>query len=44
MSDDPTWQPLREILQRMAGAGRIARLWLRDDDAIEPTAALDRAA
>lgn len=29
-------------LDRWRGAGKVARFWLRDDDAIEPTAALDR--
>ncbi|MDE1996828.1 MAG: polysaccharide deacetylase family protein [Rhizobiaceae bacterium] len=42
MSDETTWQPLRTELQRWVDAGRRARLWFRDDDAIEPTAALDR--
>jgi hypothetical protein len=30
------------VLDRYADAGRTAHVWLRDDDAIEPTAALDR--
>ena len=42
MRDDLTWQPLRDALQRISDQGRTARLWLRDDDAVEPTAALDR--
>jgi hypothetical protein len=42
MGNEPTWQPLRAILERMADSGRSARLWLRDDDAIEPTQALER--
>lgn len=42
MRDEQTWQPLRDVLLRMAGANRSARLWLRDDDVIEPTPALDR--
>lgn len=42
MRDEMTWQPLRDGLQRMAGAGRRATFWLRDDDAIEPTPALER--
>ncbi|KQR69280.1 polysaccharide deacetylase [Rhizobium sp. Leaf384] len=29
-------------LDRFRDAGRVARFWLRDDDAIEPTAGLDR--
>jgi peptidoglycan/xylan/chitin deacetylase (PgdA/CDA1 family) len=36
------WQQLHAELPRWAEAGRIADFWLRDDDAIEPTAALDR--
>ncbi|HQU66708.1 MAG TPA: polysaccharide deacetylase family protein [Albidovulum sp.] len=31
-----------KALDRRAAAGRPARLWWRDDDAVEPTAALDR--
>jgi hypothetical protein len=42
MSDSAVWQPLRNELQRFAAAGRAAKVWLRDDDAIEPTVALDR--
>ncbi|NTF90695.1 polysaccharide deacetylase family protein [Agrobacterium rhizogenes] len=42
MSDRAEWQPLRDELQRWAKAGRKAKLWFRDDDAIEPTAALDQ--
>lgn len=42
MGDELIWQPLRDVLQRMTAANRQARLWLRDDDAIEPTPALDR--
>lgn len=30
------------VLDRFSEAGRVARFWLRDDDAIEPTPALDR--
>ncbi|TCM58254.1 hypothetical protein C8J36_101154 [Rhizobium sp. PP-F2F-G48] len=30
------------VLDRFQAAGRVARFWLRDDDAIEPTPALDR--
>jgi hypothetical protein len=36
------WQPLTTELARWRQAGRTADFWLRDDDAIEPTAALDR--
>jgi hypothetical protein len=39
---DETWVPLRAELHRWRDAGKVARLWFRDDDAIEPTAALDR--
>ena len=42
MADAAVWQPLVGELQRWRQAGRAADLWLRDDDAIEPTAALDR--
>jgi peptidoglycan/xylan/chitin deacetylase (PgdA/CDA1 family) len=38
----PVWQPLQAELARWAEAGRIADFWLRDDDAVEPTAALER--
>jgi hypothetical protein len=34
--------PLRVELERWRAAGRIARFWFRDDDAVEPTDALDR--
>ena len=33
---------LRQALEARARAGRPATLWLRDDDAVEPTPALDR--
>lgn len=36
------WQPLRDELDRWLDAGLKACLWLRDDDAVEPTPALDR--
>jgi peptidoglycan/xylan/chitin deacetylase (PgdA/CDA1 family) len=42
MADDVLWQPLVDELGRWRQAGRAADLWLRDDDAVEPTAALDR--
>ncbi|WP_412065519.1 polysaccharide deacetylase family protein [Rhizobium sp. SYY.PMSO] len=42
MSDRAEWQPLRDELRRWSDAGRKAKLWYRDDDAIEPTPALDR--
>jgi hypothetical protein len=36
------WQPLDAELQAWTAAGRRATFWWRDDDAIEPTPALDR--
>ena len=42
MADDPTWRPLSAELDRWKRSGRVAELWLRDDDAVQPTAALDR--
>jgi len=42
MRDELTWQPLSDVLRRMGEAGRSVRLWLRDDDAVEPTPALER--
>ncbi|RCW82307.1 polysaccharide deacetylase family protein [Phyllobacterium bourgognense] len=42
MMDEVTWQPLQDELKRWTNANRIARFWLRDDDAVEPTAALER--
>lgn len=36
------WTALIEALDRRAAAGRPARFWLRDDDAVAPTPALDR--
>ncbi|MGB3391228.1 MAG: polysaccharide deacetylase family protein [Pseudaminobacter sp.] len=42
MSRDPVWQPLSEELAHWSHAGRTATFWLRDDDAVEPTANLDR--
>jgi hypothetical protein len=36
------WRPLEIALERWSTAGRQADFWLRDDDAIEPTPALDR--
>jgi peptidoglycan/xylan/chitin deacetylase (PgdA/CDA1 family) len=34
-------KPLVDEIARRAAAGKPLRLWLRDDDAVEPTAALD---
>lgn len=42
MSPDPVWQPLLEELALWSHAGRITTFWLRDDDAVKPTANLDR--
>ncbi|RJG40733.1 polysaccharide deacetylase family protein [Mesorhizobium sp. DCY119] len=42
MTADSIWQPLREELKRWEGTGHTAEFWLRDDDAVEPTTALDR--
>lgn len=36
------WQALHDELARWSDAGRQADFWLRDDDAVEPTQALDR--
>ncbi|MGE0004344.1 MAG: polysaccharide deacetylase family protein [Parvibaculaceae bacterium] len=36
------WQPVRDELARWRDLGLPAELWLRDDDAVEPTPALDR--
>ncbi|WP_353643186.1 polysaccharide deacetylase family protein [Mesorhizobium sp. WSM2239] len=42
MTPDEIWRPLTTELARWRQTGRTAEFWLRDDDAIEPTAALDR--
>ncbi|MDI7861656.1 polysaccharide deacetylase family protein [Rhizobiaceae bacterium n13] len=42
MSASNIWHPLLLELDRWQAAGRQASLWLRDDDAIEPTPALER--
>ena len=42
MADGTVWQPLLAELDRWQRCRPPAPLWLRDDDAIEPTAALDR--
>ncbi|MCS3743142.1 polysaccharide deacetylase family protein [Rhizobium sp. BK661] len=42
MSDDQTFAALRQELDRWRSAGRTARLWLRDDDAVEVTDALEQ--
>ncbi|MGO7038484.1 polysaccharide deacetylase family protein [Rhizobium acaciae] len=41
MTDGIAWDPLHRELDRWQAAGRVARFWLRDDDAIEPTPALE---
>ncbi|TAX47469.1 polysaccharide deacetylase (plasmid) [Rhizobium leguminosarum] len=41
MTDGIAWDPLRHELDRWQAAGRVARFWLRDDDAVEPTRALE---
>lgn len=38
------WHPVREELAAWSAAGRTARLWLRDDDAVADTAPLRRLA
>lgn len=42
MTSATLWQPLQDELVRWRQAGLAASLWLRDDDAVEPTPALDR--
>ncbi|RWE79811.1 polysaccharide deacetylase family protein [Mesorhizobium sp.] len=42
MTSDQIWQPLVEELARWQRADRKAEFWLRDDDAVDPTPALDR--
>lgn len=36
------WEPLVATLAQFEEAGRVAEMWLRDDDAVEPTPALER--
>lgn len=36
------WAPLISVLDDWSAKGRVARFWLRDDDAVEPTPALSR--
>ena len=40
--DDGAWDELDRELDAWGTAGQVATLWWRDDDATEPTAALDR--
>lgn len=42
MSDADPWLPLELELKRWMQRGGRATFWLRDDDAVEPTGALDR--
>lgn len=42
MTAHDIWTPLRTELDRWQAAGKTARFWLRDDDAIEPTPALEK--
>jgi hypothetical protein len=42
MTDKGFWRQLETELARWGSEGRVADLWLRDDDAVEPTAALER--
>lgn len=42
MTEARIWQPVIEALDRWTMAGLKAPFWLRDDDAIEPSPALDR--
>ncbi|APG88659.1 hypothetical protein SAMCCGM7_pC1471 (plasmid) [Sinorhizobium americanum CCGM7] len=42
MKTEAIWQALIDRLDQMQEAGQSADFWLRDDDAVEPTAALHR--
>lgn len=42
MTDAEAWQALAEKLDQWGQRGRRAVFWLRDDDAVEPSVALDR--
>ncbi|WP_064695590.1 polysaccharide deacetylase family protein [Rhizobium aegyptiacum] len=42
MNEAMSWEPLHRELDRWRAAGRVARFWLRDDDAVEPTPDLER--
>jgi peptidoglycan/xylan/chitin deacetylase (PgdA/CDA1 family) len=42
MRDEIVWRPLLDELARWQKAGKSAHLWLRDDDAVQPTEPLDR--
>lgn len=41
MKNSLVWEPVRQELAHWAEAGRKAQLWLRDDDAVKPTDALE---
>ncbi|AJC81706.1 polysaccharide deacetylase family protein [Rhizobium sophoriradicis] len=41
MSEGKSWEPLRRELDRWQATGRVARFWLRDDDAVAPTQDLE---
>ncbi|MDP3408536.1 polysaccharide deacetylase family protein [Bosea sp. (in: a-proteobacteria)] len=43
-SDTSLWRPLQVELDRWSVAGRAIKLWLRDDDAVAPSPALNRLA
>jgi hypothetical protein len=42
MTAPQIWQPVLDELARWSDRGLTAELWLRDDDAVKPTPALDR--
>lgn len=42
MSDHGQMQPLLDELARQRDGGRVVQFWLRDDDAVKPTDALER--
>lgn len=42
MGDTEIWKPLKSELERWERYEKQARFWLRDDDAVVPTGALDR--
>lgn len=42
MTEDIVWDQLRAKLDQWQADRRVLRLWLRDDDAIQPTPRLDR--
>jgi len=44
VSGNGLWQPLHAELDRWSESGRQVRFWLRDDDAVAPSPALDRLA